>query len=354
MHMNKLFYSVFAVLALLAVAAVPVADDSAAAEGSGAAVEYQIGDTSLTLTGQTAVAQFAALNVNAPAGMHFLGWYKVVDGTADESVLIAEGSALAEGSSFVFRASFGWNAYTATFVNGDETSTIDIRYGDVITEADGLVTVTRTVDGEATVIGTYTEPTDTDTATYDGLTPAIGEGLTVTESVTFTAVYTPVYAVTWTYGAYSFSGTSVAPNEPAVPTYAHMVFVGWFDARGVQYSADYRFVGDTVFTAKFNPEVLTVTFAYQDGRTVEVPVMYGYVLTSAPAADDGMHWDADLTAPVKVSATIGEVQDTPAPTPAPAKEPTVGTDDILLAAVVLFLLGVVAVFGVRKLMKKNE
>ena len=101
---------------------------------------------------------------------------------------------------------------------------------------------------------------------------------------TLTAQYEKIFKITWyANNVKAGEGTTAVGGDIGMPDtdpdMDNYVFLGWYDANGVKYDENYKFTGDTEFTAKYQPVNFTVTFNMGDfSKEVLVP----YNTTVAP------------------------------------------------------------------------
>ena len=127
---------------------------------------------------------------------------------------------------------------------------------------------------------------------------------TVTADTTYTAKIIDIYKVSWVVDGITVAeGTSEAPGKPVTdPSRDNYTFKGWFDAAGVQYTVDdasttadegYVFIQDTVFTASFEADLITVTFVAGDETVGTVEVRYGNTVMNPALPEGYVAWAVD-------------------------------------------------------------
>lgn len=125
----------------------------------------------------------------------------------------------------------------------------------------------------------------------------------------FTAQFHESHSVTWIVDGITIAvGTTEDLKQPAAPAKEHFVFDGWFDAAGTKYDEKYEITTDTVFTAKFTPVNLTVTFVAGEETVGTSLVPYGETVL-APALPGGFSkWDFDFSTPITADVTIEAIE----------------------------------------------
>lgn len=288
-----------AVILVAAIAGVALAEDTDAASVQ---VTYHLGDATIPVTtaedgtvvlyGPEDVAAFYVV----PDGKAFVAWQTEQDG----------------GTIYQFGATIAVSAATDLYP----------RLVDVAQE------VTFVADGEeetAAISGGHVTVPEIDTAkeghTFDGWlwsgdnkvyqTEDIA-ALTVSAGDIFTAQYSPIYDIVWIVdGVTIATGDTTDTKQPEDPVKAHYEFVGWRDADGVMLTDDYEISEDTVFTAVFEPVMLSVTFVAGESTVATVAVPYGEMVVM-PALPEGYSaWDFDFSTPIVESITVQAIAATP-------------------------------------------
>lgn len=136
--------------------------------------------------------------------------------------------------------------------------------------------------------------------------------LTVKAGQTFTAAYSEIFEVSWVVdGVTIATGDTTAENRPANPVKEHYDFKGWKDADGVLLTKKYTYTKDTVFTAEFEPVMLTVTFVAGEETVATVSVPYGQTVVKPSLPEGFKAWDFDFSAPITESITVKAVAEDP-------------------------------------------
>lgn len=136
--------------------------------------------------------------------------------------------------------------------------------------------------------------------------------LTVKAGQIFTAAYSEIFEVSWVVdGVTIATGDTTAENQPADPVKEHYDFKGWKDADGVLLTEKYTYTKDTVFTAVFEPVMLTVTFVAGEETVATVSVPYGQTVVKPSLPEGFKAWDFDFSAPITESITIKAVAEDP-------------------------------------------
>ena len=137
--------------------------------------------------------------------------------------------------------------------------------------------------------------------------------LTVKAGQTFTAAYSEIFEVSWVVdGVTIATGDTTAENRPADPVKEHYDFKGW--AIGDSVIADpskHVYTQDTVFTAEFEPVMLTVTFVAGEETVATVSVPYGQTVVKPSLPEGFKAWDFDFSAPITESITVKAVAEDP-------------------------------------------
>ena len=136
--------------------------------------------------------------------------------------------------------------------------------------------------------------------------------LTVTAGETFTAQYSEIFKIAWIVdGVTIATGDTTDTKQPEAPVKEHYEFAGWKDADGVMLTDDYTITEDVTFTAVFEPVMLTVTFVAGESTVATVAVPYGEIVVM-PALPEGYSaWDFDFSTPITESITIQAIAATP-------------------------------------------
>ena len=156
---------------------------------------------------------------------------------------------------------------------------------------------------------------------------AVGELSGVVAGETFTAVFEKIYKVSWVAGGVTLAeGTSINLNKPANdPAKENFTFAGWVDAAGIMYTVDnaitadvdeaYKFVADTVFSAKFIPDNMTVTFQVGEFTSTQT-VLYGEKAMKPELPAGYIAWmlgekEFDFNTPITENITIVALEGEP-------------------------------------------
>ena len=301
----------------LCIGAAPGAD----AEGETYTIEYAVDGQAYSYTGASevvALKTLADLGASVPEGLQFDAWIY-----ADSPVRVMPGSlvtltANAPGEDNV-------TTFTATFVAVEYIVQFIV---------DGVV-VSETVGALGDAVTVPDDPAK-DGYVFAGWDADVPE--TLAESVTITALWTEIHAVTWYVEDVNVaSGTTESIVAPADPVKENYRFLGWYDADGAKYNAQYIFTADTVFTAEFAAEVYTVTFVYGEEGEVFLfeTVAHGDPAIEPASLPEGYSgWAWDFTKPITGDVTVTAVETAPA---APALwDTSIGQCAIII---VVFLIG---------------
>ena len=189
---------------------------------------------------------------------------------------------------------------TVSFTAGDKTVTADISEGHVAVPEIDTDREGYTFDGWQ-----WSE----DGKVYSAEEVA---KLTVKAGQIFTAAYSEIFEVSWVVdGVTIATGDTTAENQPDDPTKEHYDFKGWKDADGVLLTEKYTYTKDTVFTAVFEPVMLTVTFVAGEETVATVSVPYGQTVVKPSLPEGYKAWDFDFSAPITESITIKAVAEDP-------------------------------------------
>lgn len=189
---------------------------------------------------------------------------------------------------------------TVSFTAGDKTVTADIGEGHVAVPEIDTDREGYTFDGWQ-----WSE----DGKVYSAEEVA---KLTVKAGQIFTAAYSEIFEVSWVVdGVTIATGDTTAENQPADPVKEHYDFKGWKDADGVLLTEKYTCTKDTVFTAVFEPVMLTVTFVAGEETVATVSVPYGQTVVKPSLPEGYKAWDFDFSAPITESITVKAVAEDP-------------------------------------------
>lgn len=189
---------------------------------------------------------------------------------------------------------------TVSFTAGDKTVTADISEGHVAVPEIDTDREGHTFDGWQ-----WSE----DGKVYSAEEVA---KLTVKAGQIFTAAYSEIFEVSWVVdGVTIATGDTTAENQPADPVKEHYDFKGWKDADGVLLTEKYTYTKDTVFTAVFEPVMLTVTFVAGEETVATVSVPYGQTVVKPSLPEGFKAWDFDFSAPITESITVKAVAEDP-------------------------------------------
>ena len=296
---------IFAVMMVLAVAGVCIAF-AADADTSDAAptykIQYEIAGTIYAFEGTDEVVQLKTVEA--------LG-YTLADGKKMSGWLYSETTIVAEVGSSVTLTSTA-KKFVAQIT--DIKYTVIFQTMDKKTVKEGGVDVIKDV---ATEIGKKADYVYNDTL----VAPAdpVKEGYVfdnwgvetlptkVTADATYTAVWREIHAITWyVEGVKIATGTSeqaATYAKPADPVKDSFRFLGWFDDDGKVCDATYKYVKDTVMTAKFEASVYKVIFVQGDTALYTMTVAHGdkAIMPEAPA---GWKWNFDFDTAITAATTI--------------------------------------------------
>ena len=228
---------------------------------------------------------------------------------------------------------------TVEIVNGEAKSVVAVA--DVINTIKGMSTDSETADfvgwlysGDNKVY-VLNEAKDKLILKSDKTTELIVEA-----GESLTAQYETIYKVEWfANGVLVGEGTTAVGGSLGMPAQDpdrdNYVFVGWFDEKGIEYDPEkadeYKFVGDTKFTAKYEPVNVKVTFTAGQftkevlvpyGTTVapiERPTGYAYwaiMVTPEIVNEDGtttpaVYEEFDFTTPITEAITLYAIESDP-------------------------------------------
>ena len=188
----------------------------------------------------------------------------------------------------------------AYFVFDGETYTLQITEGKV-TLSDELLDAIGALGKDRSFKGWFD-------AAGNELEAETGEGnentFAVSKDATYTAKVIDVYTVAWVVDGITVSeGTSEAPAKPASnPSKDNYTFTGWYDADGMKYVTDgdakYVFSKDTTFTAKFEADLVSVTFMVGDAEYDSMEVRYGGTASKVALPEGYAYWAVQTKAPV--------------------------------------------------------
>lgn len=353
--MNSKLIIATAVLLIAAFAGVSVIGTDSDAEATGYAVAYVVDGKTYTVPqvagegvtpGTVTLASLASLGASEPAHKTFVAWNTMADGS---------GTAYTAGSTYIINnyggdiaqtatlyATFEWTKYTASFVGADgtpiETFVGTAEDGKVIDLAERAPAAPH-VDGKI-FAGWYSSVTGKPVQTKD-----LGK---LTETVTYTALYSIDYKITFIDGDKTYISKVSDLTVPDLGQRTGFTFLGWFV--GTEQVADpesYDFKADTTFTAKWEPMNVYVTFVAGSFKTV-VAVLYGQTVVEPALPDGYVAWDFDFSKAVTEDITVNALAAAPAK-PSGMADPIVMTIVIILGVLVL-----VAIAGVIYLRKTGK
>lgn len=325
---HKKTIGTFAVVMLaIALAGVVVATSEDSEAATTYELAYKVGGSTYQETffvNSTELKSLGALGASVPTGQKFDGWDL-------GGVIVAPGStiALSASGTTTVTAIFSDIIYTVTFKDGsDVISDISGKYGDAVTI-----------------------PTLPDTAThlFGGWEPT--PSATIKGDAVYQAVWNQIYTVSWKVGgAVVETGDILTLNKPVDPTMDRHTFSGWFDEKNVKYSATYKFTQDTIFSAVFIPDTLTVTYMAGDEVVMTDTVLYGEKINEPSFMPDGyVAWDWNFNDPVLDDLVINALTEAP-----PYRDG--GGMELAWTLMVVFLIlaGVMAVIIIKTEMDKKK
>jgi hypothetical protein len=336
----KIMTAMFATLVMLCAGVVMAEVD--AEETPTPYVTYKVGeaviliDTDATLDGVYTLKGADIIDKKyVTEGKTFVGWN---DGTNT----VNAGSQVVNKGGLTYSAEFKDLAFDVVFKDGEKVvyTAKDVTYGTT------LETVIAGIPSEAV-------PEDKDTAYFkDWGMPA---DTVVKGAMTLSAVYTPIFKVTWTindaevgHGVTDKDGKlPIAPVKD--PSMDNCTFDGWaVDGRLID-PASFVPTADVTLDAVFTPTKLTVVFMDGEKVVYKTTVLYGQTI---PAKDvpAGYDWDLDLAETIVEDTVIQPVKDVPVePEPVVEKSSNTMTYSIIAMFAIIMMIG--AVVGIRQLKK---
>lgn len=330
-----------------------IAADEGDAEDASYSVAYKVGDrlytvpsTSATITLKTIDELGASASI--PAHKAFVEWYTSDDDGVTEKNKYAAGSTLIlDTTTITIYASIDWITYTATFEDADGRI-----IGKPITgtmETGKQVNLAKSAPAAPAVEGMIFAGWLADDADLPVAKADLG---TLNADVTYTAVYTIDYAVTFIDGDKTYISSVSDLTVPDLGERTGFNFLGWFveiDGEFIQVDPEsYPILEDTTFTAKWEPVNVYVTFEAGSFSTV-VAVLYGQAVVEPALPSGYVGWgtkaaDGTVTA-FDFSKAITEDMTIVGIAAAPAKatglsDPITMTLAIIIGTLVLVIIAV--------------
>ena len=245
--------------------------------------------------------------------------FKYEDSTLKtETVKSGQYATAPSASSTAYKVFNGWkvNGVAANVseyrITADTVFVADITYKyDVKFMADGTVHNSQIVEKNAKP----TAPSNPTKANHtfagwsvDGVNPIDVSKYTVTENVTFTAIFRiHTYTVTFNNGNTTLSTQTIEhgkyASKPNDPTKTNYVFVGWsIDGTNTVNVSNYAVTGNVTFNAVFRIDKFTVTF--QSGTTTISTQQVengGYATVPTFTSDTFKGWTVDGTTVINVA-----------------------------------------------------
>ena len=327
---------VTAMLLAVALAGFVISDEAEAADGE-YNVTYSINGSTIVESTTDGAYTFKPVDevlttYKVPTGYDFTGWKDV-----NSPTVYSTGTEYTLTGDITVEPYLTVTGVVISFAYGDETYTLPGVASDTIGE--GVSVDAEDIKAFAERAGlTYTDAPEDDASDILKMLSLTGyefkgfstegsdklitelEGLTVTNAasdVVYIAVFEPVYTVTFvvdgTTISTQMSNDIEVPVDPSKPNYT---FDGWFDASGVEYSEKYTYTADTTFTAKFEANLVEVTYMVGDEVYDIVEVRYGGTASNLALPSGYMAWaiDAegtaafDFTQPITAAITIYAVE----------------------------------------------
>ncbi len=364
----------FAVLMVAAFAGIVVTGEDADAEGTttGYSVAYIVEGKTYTVpqatgsdvvAGTVKLATLDELGAKAPDYKTFVAWTTQDEGAgtsyvAGSTLIIPEdGSGLGgESKKATLYADFKWTTYTATFVNA-----LGETIGKPITgtmETSKQVNLAKVAPAAPAVegmifAGWLAEGADAPVAKADlGILSA---------DVTYTAVYTVDYAVTFIDGDKTYVSSVSKLTVPDLGDRTGFNFLGWFveiDGEFLQVDPEvYPILEDTTFTAKWEPVNVYVTFTAGSFST-QVAVLYGQTVVEPALPSGFVGWgieaeDGTVTA-FDFSKAITEDMTVVGIAAEPAKATGLSDPIVMTLAIILGTLVLVGIAGLVVLKRQGK
>lgn len=333
-----------AVFAMAAFAGITICGDGVDAEDPApiTSISYKVGENTYVIpltnaertAGSVTLKTLAELGATADTGMSFKSWKSGTTNYTAGSTFVTTG--LTDPVELI--AEFTPITYTATFQNDD---------GTVLKTVTGAI---RNAAGETiTPVKLSTQaPADPSKEGYifagwlaTGAEQAVKKADlgSLTADITFTAVYTVDYKITFVDGDKTFISKVSQLTVPDLGDRTGFVFLGWFIGTEQVNPNTYVYEADTTLTAKWEPVNCFVTFV-AGSYSKEVAVLYGETVIE-PALPEGYSgWDFDFSTPITKDITIKAIEK-PADKPTGLSDPMVAIGAAIAGLIVMVILAVV-------------
>ncbi|MEG1513992.1 MAG: InlB B-repeat-containing protein [Clostridia bacterium] len=320
-------YSVFLVAMLCVVGFAVISDsDDVSADAGTYTIEYEVDGKIYSFSGteKTVILKgIEDIGAKLSDGMKFTGWKY-----SDMDITVAIGSSVTlknEPTRFVAQTDVV--KYTVTFKSGD----------DVLSTQEGAYNSNTVMPADPLKEG----------YTFEGWDIAVSEK--IVSDATYTAIWKKVYNITWIVDGVTIAyGDVVDPKIPSDPVKDSFRFLGWYSDKGLNFTSNFEFSADTVFTALFAAEVFTVTFVFGDDKKAFITetVSFGDKAIKPAGLPEGYGgWEWDFNTPITGDKIIFAVSNVP--------DPGMSTSTMIVI-VVLGFLGVCAIAGFGYLVKTGK
>lgn len=356
---------IFGVLLVAAFAGIVAVGDDADAEASGEYTMIYIveGKTYMIpqATGNVTLKTIEEIGAVAPDNKSFVAWNTSDSGTetsyAAGSTLII--SADGDKKATVY-AVFEWTTYTAVFQDADGKVISTIKgtanaggTGDAgVKDLAKVAPAAPAVDGMI-FAGWLAEGADAPVAKAN-----LGK---LTADVTYTAVYTVDYDVTFIDGDKTYVSCVSKLTIPDLGDRTGFNFLGWFvevDGEFIQVDPEvYPILEDTTFTAKWEPVNVYVTFTAGSFST-KVAVLYGETVVEPALPAGYIGWGIEgadgLVTAFDFSTSITEDMTVVGIAAAPAKATGLSDPIVMTLVIILGTLVLVGIAGLVVLKRQGK
>ena len=363
---------IFGVLLVAAFAGIVAVGDDANAEitetstTTGYSVAYIVEGKTFTVpqakgdgvvAGTIKLATLDELGAKAPSDKTFVAWNAAENGTGTSYVA---GSTLiipsdGDGKATLY-AIFEWTTYTATFKDADGKDITTIK-GTANTGGSGdagVKDLAKVAPAAPAVEGMIFAGWLADGADAPVAKANLGK---LSADVTYTAVYTVDYVVTFIDGDKTYVSCVSKLTVPDLGDRTGFTFLGWFIDTLQVDPETFPILEDTTFVAKWEPVNVYVTFTAGSFST-EVAVLYGQTVVEPALPSGYVGWgieaeDGTVTA-FDFSKAITEDMTIVGIAAAPAKATGLSDPIVMTLAIILGTLVLVGIAGLVVLKRQGK
>lgn len=309
------------------------------------------------VAGTVKLATLSEIGAKAPADKTFVAWNTAENGSGTSYVA---GSTLiipsdGDGKATLY-AIFEWTTYTATFKDADGKVISTIK-GTANTGGSGdagvkdlaeVAPAAPAVDGMI-FAGWLADGADAPVAKAN-----LGK---LSADVTYTAVYTVDYVVTFIDGDKTYVSCVSKLTVPDLGDRTGFTFLGWFIDTLQADPSTYEILEDTTFSAKWEPVNVYVTFTAGSFSTI-VAVLYGQTVVEPALPSGFVGWgieaeDGTVTA-FDFSSAITEDMTVVGIAAVPAKATGLSDPIVMTLAIILGTLVLVGIAGLVVLKRQGK